>query len=78
MSYWRVEIHPKRVPMEKYPTDEQIEEMFTAWKNDGKTGIAEVLRMRRRERKESEAKCKDSLERGSALSDRKFGYLNPP
>jgi hypothetical protein len=48
----------------EYPTDEQIEEMFTAWEKDGKTGILKILRKRRREREESEATGKDSPERG--------------
>jgi len=39
----------------EYPTNEQIEEMFMAWEKDGEAGISEVLRKRRRERKESEA-----------------------
>jgi hypothetical protein len=39
----------------EYPTNEQIEEMFIAWKKDGKAGIRAVLQKRQREREEAEA-----------------------
>ncbi len=39
----------------EYPTEEQIEEMFMAWKKDGKKGIVEVMRKRVKEREEAEA-----------------------
>ena len=47
----------------EYPTDEQIEEMFTAWEKNGENGILEILRKRRREREESEATGKDRADR---------------
>lgn len=34
----------------EYPTPEQIEEMFLAYKHEGKDGILRVLRKRREER----------------------------
>ena len=37
-------------PDNEYPTHEQIEEMFLAYKRDGKNGIRQVLRKREQER----------------------------
>lgn len=39
----------------EYPTNEQMEEMFMAWKRDGKSGIMQVLQKLRQERQEAEA-----------------------
>lgn len=40
-------------PDNEYPTHEQIEEMFLAYKRDGQNGIREVLRKRRQEREDA-------------------------
>lgn len=38
-----------------YPTNEQIEEMWNAWKAYGEEGIKEVLEKRRQEREHSKS-----------------------
>jgi hypothetical protein len=40
----------------EYPTDEQIREMFEAWKSNGGEGIKKVLEKRRREREDADVK----------------------
>lgn len=42
----------------EHPTDQQIEEVFNAWKEKGKAGIGEVLEKRPQEREERERDTK--------------------
>ncbi len=47
-----------------YPTDQQIDEVFAAWKCDGKQGILELLKKRKEERDQS---CKRSTDAAPKL-----------
>jgi hypothetical protein len=48
-------------PASEYPTDQQIEESYRAYMENGRTGILEYLRERRRIREEADAaNAKDS------------------
>jgi hypothetical protein len=38
------EIPNSSEPLREYPTDEQMEKVFNAWRKDGKEGITRALR----------------------------------
>jgi len=46
---------------QEYPTGQQMDEFWESWKKDGKAGIMELLKQRRREREQEK---EDSTQTG--------------